>query len=97
MSCRLPDFSKVPATKDIVKSAINSKANIRYTSKKLWKELNLPTSPLDLTRPNIFSLPEKLLKHSPKLKPLKGPHEKKTRKKTKSEFEFFNYRYELFP
>jgi len=84
MSLRHPDFSKVPGTKEIVKSAISSKANVGYTSKKLWRELNLPTSPLDLSRPNIFSIPEKLLKHSAKLKPLKGPHERRTKKATKS-------------
>ncbi|KAL7044814.1 hypothetical protein ACKWTF_002067 [Chironomus riparius] len=83
MSLRHPDFSKVPGTKEIVKRAISSKANVGYTSKKLWRELNLPTSPLDLSRPNIFSLPEKLLKHSAKLKPLKGPHERRTKKATK--------------
>lgn len=76
-SSRKRDFSKVPGTSDIIKNAMGSKANIGYTSKKMWRELSLPTSEFDLMRPNVFSLPEKLLKHSPKLKPLKGPHEKK--------------------
>lgn len=83
-SSRKRDFSKVPGTSEIIKSAMGSKANLNYTSKKMWRELSLPTSEFDLTRPNVFSLPEKLLKHSPKLKPLRGPHEKK-RKKVKSE------------
>ena len=84
MSSRKPDFTKVPGTKEIVKSVIGSRANPAYNSKKVWRELNLPTSSFDLSRPNIFSLPEKLLKHSPKLKPLKGPHEKKVKKGVKS-------------
>lgn len=84
MASRKHDFSKVPGTSDIIKSAMSSKANLNYTSKKLWRDLSLPTSDFDLTRPNVFSIPEKLLKHSPKLKPLRGPHEKK-RKSVKSE------------
>lgn len=85
MASRKTDFSKVPGAKDIIKSAIGSKANVQYTSKKLWRELNMPTSTFDLAQPNIFSLPERLLKHSPKLKPLKGPYEKKAKKGVKSE------------
>lgn len=86
MSSRKTDFSKVPGTRDIIKSVIGSKANIEFNSKKIWRELNLPTSTFDVSRPNIFSLPEKLLRHSAKLKPLRGPHERRTKKKVKSKF-----------
>jgi hypothetical protein len=44
----------------------------------------MPESCYDLLKPNIFSLPDKLLRHSAKLKPLRGPHEKKTKKGVKS-------------
>jgi hypothetical protein len=87
MSCRKRDFSKVPGTSEIVKNAIAGKGNLQYKSKKLWRELSLPTSEFDLNRPNIFSLPEKLLRHSVKLKPIRGPHERR-RSRVKSKFEF---------
>lgn len=85
---RKRDFSKVPGTSDIIKSAMSSKANFQYKSKKMWRELSLPTSEFDLNRPNIFSLPEKLLRHSAKLKPLRGPHERR-KSKVKSELNKF--------
>lgn len=45
----------------------------------------MPVSCFDVLKPNTFSLPEKLLRHSAKLKPLRGPHERKTKKGVKSE------------
>jgi hypothetical protein len=90
MSSRRTDFSKVPGTKQIIQGVLSSKANAEYKTKKLWRELSLPTSSFDLDRPNIFSMPDKLLRHSAKLKPLHGPHEKKRRRKVKSE-EKFNF------
>lgn len=89
MASRHNDFSKVPGTKEIIKSVMGSKANVHFNSKKIWRELNLPTSTYDLSRPNIFSLPEKLLKHSAKLKPLRLPHERKAKSKIKSELKIY--------
>lgn len=43
----------------------------------------MPASCYDALKPNIFSLPEKLLRHSAKLKPLRV-HERKAKKGVKS-------------
>lgn len=48
----------------------------------------MPESCLDMLKPNVFSLPDKLLRHSAKLKPLRGPHERKSKKGVKSELSF---------
>lgn len=72
------------STSKLLKSVLGSKANAAYNSKKIWRELSMPESTFDLLRPNIFTLPDKLLRHSAKLKPLRGPHERKTKRGVKS-------------
>jgi hypothetical protein len=69
----------------VLQGIIGSKANPHYNQMKVWRQLNMPESCFDVLKPNIFSLPEKLLKHSAKLKPLRGPHERKSKKGVKSE------------
>lgn len=83
MSSRKPSLAE-PGPSRLLQGVIGSKANAHHNSMKVWRQLNMPTSCYDMLKPNIFSLPEKLLKHSPKLKPLKGPHERKTKKGVKS-------------
>ena len=72
------------STSQLLKGVVGSKANSYHTRMKLWRQFNMPVSCYDLLKPNTFSLPEKLLRHSPKLKPLRGPHERKSNKKVKS-------------
>jgi hypothetical protein len=84
MSSRKPSISE-PGPSRLLQGIIGSKANPQHNSMKIWRELNMPVSCYDLLKPNTFSLPEKLLRHSAKLKPLKGPHERKTKKGVKSE------------
>jgi hypothetical protein len=79
-----PSKSQPSTSKSFLRGIVNSKANPHHNSMKLWRQLNLPESTYDLFQPNVFSLPEKLLKHSAKLKPLKGPHQKKSKKGVKS-------------
>lgn len=86
MSCRKTSFSDVPGPSRILRGVLGSKANPAHNSKKIWRELNMPVSCFDLLKPNIFSLPEKLLRHSAKLRPIKGPHEKTKKKGVKSQF-----------
>ncbi|CRK93662.1 CLUMA_CG007191, isoform A [Clunio marinus] len=63
----------------ILQGVIGSKANSNYNRMQIWRQLNTPESSSDALKPNIFSLPEKLLKHSAKL----TPHEKKKKKTIK--------------
>lgn len=89
MSLRRPSAAEggpTPSTSKLLKGVLGSKANAAHNSMKVWRELNMPASCYDLMRPNVFSLPDKLLRHSAKLKPLRGPHERKTKKGVKSEF-----------
>lgn len=75
-----------PSTSNSVLQCIaGSKANPHHNSMKIWRKLNMPESAYDLFQPNVFSMPEKLLRHSAKVKPFKGPREKKSKKGVKSE------------
>lgn len=85
-----PSKSQPSTSKNLLRGIVGSKANPYHNSMKIWRQLNMPESTYDLCQPNIFSLPEKLLKHSPKLKPLKGPHQKKTKKGIKSKMNNFH-------
>lgn len=49
-------------------ASINRRANPEYNSKRIWQELNMPTE-CDFLGPNVFTLPERLLRHGPKLRP----------------------------
>ncbi|KAL1389180.1 hypothetical protein pipiens_001339 [Culex pipiens pipiens] len=49
-------------------ASINRRANPQYNSKRIWQELNMPTE-CDFLGPNVFTLPERLLRHGPKLRP----------------------------
>lgn len=84
MSSRKPSASE-PGPSRLLEGLVGSKVNQFHNRVKLWRRLNMPESCIDLLKPNTFSLPEKLLKHSAKLKPLRGPHERKTKKGVKSE------------
>lgn len=84
MSSRKPSTSDVPGPSRLLQGIIGSKANAHHNSMKIWRELSMPASCFDLLKPNVFSIPEKLLRHSAKLKPLRGPHERK-HKKVKSQ------------
>lgn len=77
--------SSEPGPSRLLQGIIGSKANGYHNRMKIWQKLNMPASCYDLLKPNTFSLPEKLLKHSAKLKPLRGPHDKKSKKGAKSE------------
>ncbi|XP_055588743.1 dynein axonemal heavy chain 7 isoform X2 [Uranotaenia lowii] len=67
-------------------SGIKPKANPEYNRKRIWQELNMPTD-CDFLDSNVFSLPDKLLKHGPKMRPSpltrpKPVHKKKIRSYT---------------
>ncbi|XP_053674809.1 dynein axonemal heavy chain 7 [Anopheles nili] len=47
---------------------INRRAHPEHNTKQIWRELNMPTD-CDFIGPNVFSLPEKLLRHNPKMRP----------------------------
>ena len=47
---------------------INRRAHPEHNTKQIWRELNMPTD-CDFLGPNVFSLPEKLLRHSTKMRP----------------------------
>lgn len=83
MSSRKASSSE-PGPSRLLQGILGSKANPYHNSMKVWRQLNMPESCYDLLKPNTFSLPEKLLRHSAKLKPLRGPHERKTKKGVKS-------------
>ena len=85
MSSRKASSISEPGPSRLLQGILGSKANPTHNSMKVWKRLNMPESCYDLLKPNVFSLPDKLLRHSAKLKPLKGPHERKTKKGVKSE------------
>ncbi|XP_029708760.2 dynein axonemal heavy chain 7 [Aedes albopictus] len=51
-----------------IMSLINRKANPEYNRRRIWQELNMPTD-CDFLGPNVFNLPDRLLKHSSKLRP----------------------------
>lgn len=70
----------------LLQGVLGNKANASHNSLKVWRQLNMPVSTYDLLKPNVFSLPEKLLRHSAKLKPLRGPHERKRKKGVKSKW-----------
>jgi hypothetical protein len=86
MSSRKPSSSDIPGPSRLLQGILGSKANAGHNRMKVWRELNMPASCFDLLKPNTFSLPDKLLRHSAKLKPLRGPHERKTKKGVKSKF-----------
>ena len=70
----LEDISKIdknlnmPGPSRLLRSALKRKANPEHNSKKIWAELNMPDG-CEFLGQNVFSLPEKLLKHSTKMKP----------------------------
>lgn len=53
----------------IIFPTFKRKGNAEYHSRQIWKELNLPASCSSVCKPNIFTLPEHLLKHNKKMKP----------------------------
>lgn len=87
MSSRKPSGSE-PGPSRLLQGIIGSKANTYHNRMKIWQKINMPASCYDLLKPNTFSLPEKLLRHSAKLKPLRGPHDKKAKKGVKSKYRF---------
>lgn len=89
MASRKSSSSDIPGPSRLLQGILGSKANPGYNRMKVWRELNMPASCFDLLKPNTFSLPEKLLKHSAKLKPLRGPNERKGKKNVKSKFPFW--------
>lgn len=85
MSKRKPTCSIAGPSSPLLQGIADSKANPHYKRLQLWRRLNMPESCCDMLKPNVFSLPDKLLRHSAKLKPLRGPNERKSKKGVKSE------------
>jgi hypothetical protein len=78
---RRSSLCDIPGPSRLLRTQLQKRANADHNARQIWKDLNLPLACQDLFKPNVFSLPEKLLKHSAKMKPLKGPHEKSKKKK----------------
>lgn len=84
-------ITDIPGPSRLLRTALNRRANAEHNSKKIWHDLNMPASCYDLLKPNIFSLPEKLLRHSSKLSSIHGPNQKSKHKKgVKSNDEYFH-------
>lgn len=82
---RKSSIADIPGPSRLLRTALNRKANAEHNSKKIWQNLNMPASCYDLLKPNTFSLPEKILRHSSKSRSIHGPHDKsKIRKGVKS-------------
>lgn len=88
---RKSSFCAMPGPSRSLRVQLQKRANADYNSKQLWRDLNMPVACQDLFKPNIFSLPDRLLRHSAKMKPLKGPHQKKSKKGVKSKFLFIKF------
>lgn len=78
---RKSSITDIPGPSRLLRTALNRRANAEHNSKKIWQDLNMPASCYDLLKPNTFSLPEKLLRHSSKLSSFHGQNQKSKCKK----------------
>lgn len=59
----------IPGPSRLLRTQLNRRANAQHNSKKVWAELNLPQGCGQFFSPNVFSIPNRLLRHSQKMKP----------------------------
>lgn len=62
--------SDIPGPSRILQTAMKKKVNAEKKARCIWSDINKTKD--DTLNPNVFSLPEKLLKHSMKMKSSPG-------------------------
>ena len=82
---RKSSFTDIPGPSRLLRTAIKKQANSGHNSKQIWRDLNMPvTGTDDLLHPSVFTIPDRLLRHSTKLKSLHGPRSKSKSRTVKS-------------
>ena len=86
---RKSSFSDIPGPSRLLRTAIKKKSNAGHNSKQIWRDLNMPAGSEDLLHPSVFTIPDRLLRHSTKMKSLYGPRARSKSRTVKSKYKTF--------